>query len=264
MLMMPTIGNRMRSPLFLLLPVFLCLAMGSCSKAIAQDAAAEQLVVCYLEFPPYYYTNSEGEPDGFLLRKTDAILRLAGIDPVYESMPAKRIMHVLRSGAPVCSIGWFKTAEREQFAVFSRAIYTNKPLRILYLKAAAHRFRDKDTLASIMADDSLVLGLLEGYSLGPAVDALIARLSPNMRRVNGNYPQLLRMLSLGRFSCILVAPEEIRSLAGTCRLSEALFEAKSLSDIPSGNSRHLMFGRAVPGLVVERIDNAIVAVDKAK
>jgi polar amino acid transport system substrate-binding protein len=228
----------------------------------ADDAAQLRLLVCYLEFPPYYYTNNAGQPDGFLLGKADAILRGAGISPVYESMPAKRILRALRTNDPVCSIGWFMTEERRSFAKFSHEIYRNKPLEVLYLKENAARFQSRDTLEQLTTDKSLIFGLLEGYSLGPAVDDIIAQGKPSVHRVNGDYPQLVRMLAMNRFTCILVAPEEIESLVMKNRLPRDIFAAKTMSDIPSGNSRHLMFSQGVPDRVIARINAAIDAMDR--
>lgn len=216
-----------------------------------------RLLVCHLEFPPYYYTNSLGEPDGFLLRKTDAVLRAAGVEPIYESMPAKRILELLRSNDPVCSIGWFKTPHREQFAKFSRPIYVNEPLCALMLRKNEFKLDGKDSLAQILADESIALGVLEGYSLGASVDNIIARARPGMRRVNGDYPQLVRMLAVERFTCILVAPEEVESLLRMNRLDQDIFACKGLSDVPAGNARHLMFSMGVPDRIVARIDEVL-------
>jgi Bacterial extracellular solute-binding proteins, family 3. len=244
----------MRTALCILFCLSLMLAV---PDARADNTVQMRLLVCYLEFPPYYYTNSAGEPDGFLLAKTDAILRRAGISPVYESMPAKRILRAMRTTDPVCSIGWFMTDERQDFARFSHEIYRNKPLEVLYLKENAARFQGRDTLAQLTADKSLLFGVLDGYSLGSVVDSIMAREAPSVHLVNGDYPQLVRMLAMNRFTCILVAPEEIESLVSKNRLPRDVFTAKVMSDIPSGNSRHLMFSRGVPDRVVARINAAI-------
>jgi polar amino acid transport system substrate-binding protein len=228
------------------------------------DGGRVKLLVCHLEFPPYYYTNSLGEPDGFLLRKADAVLRAAGIEPVYQSMPAKRILELLGSRDPVCSIGWFKTPHREQFAKFSKPIYVNQALCALMLRQNAFMLDGKDSLAQILADESIVLGVLEGYSLGASVDDIIARARPGMRRVNGDYPQLVRMLAMERFTCILVSPEEVESLLQMARLDGDLFTCKGLADVPTGNTRHLIYSMGVPDRIVARIDEVLSAMGQSQ
>jgi polar amino acid transport system substrate-binding protein len=251
----------MRIVFRLLILLFLCLSLLPARDAAAEEADGRRLLVCHLEFPPYYYTTTGGEPDGFLLRKADAILRLAGIRPVYQSMPAKRIMQLMHAEEPVCSIGWFRTPQREGFARFSKPIYRNEPLHALYLARNGAAFEGKTTLAEIVADKTIVLGLLEGYSLGAEVDEIIASGRPGMRRINGDYAQMVRMLAMERFTCILVAPEEVESLIRKNRLPEDIFASMPLADVPSGNERHLMFSLAVPDDVVARVDQAIEAVD---
>ncbi|WP_285907917.1 substrate-binding periplasmic protein [Pseudodesulfovibrio pelocollis] len=245
-----------------LLAFVLCLISASLFATPA-GAGGSTLLVVHLEFPPYYYTTSSGQPEGFLLRKTANIMRLAGIKPEFQSMPAKRILQVMHSDEPVCSIGWFRTPQREQFAKFSRPIYQNKPLVALHLVRNAGFFRDKHTLADILADPFISMGALEGYSLGTAVDEAIAKARPGMGRVNGDYAQLVRMLAMERFLCILVAPEEKDSLIRVNGLPPDIFASKPLPDIPLGNVRHLMFSRGVPDSFIARIDQAIEAMDAA-
>ncbi|MUM76069.1 transporter substrate-binding domain-containing protein [Pseudodesulfovibrio sp. F-1] len=244
---------------FRLLALVLCLMAVPLSASANEDG--DTLLVVYLEFPPYYYTTSTGRPEGFLLRKTANILRVAGIKPRFQSMPAKRILQLMHSEEPVCSIGWFKTPQREQYAQFSRPIYQNKPLEVLYLINNNDIWDSTHTLAGILADHSISLGVLEGYSLGAPVDEAIARARPGMARVNGDYAQLVRMLAMERFDCILVAPEEKDSLIRVNGLPADIFGSRALPDIPSGNMRHLMFSRGVPASVIERVNQAIKAVD---
>ena len=44
-------------------------------------AVATPLTISYFERPPYYFTNETGTPDGFLVEKTQKILRAAGLPP---------------------------------------------------------------------------------------------------------------------------------------------------------------------------------------
>lgn len=221
-----------------------------------------ELRVLYLEFPPYYFTNNNGEPDGFLVKRADAILRRAGIIPRYESMTAKRVLQDMRTPNATCSIGWFKTPQRESFAKFSKPIYRNKSLEALFIRKDAHRFNGKDTFRQLLQDTSVVLGQVEGYSLGSVTDTLIMESGIKPHFVVGDYPQLVRMLAAEQFSYILVAPEEVDALIKKNRLASDLFETKQMSDIPAGNRRYLMFSRTVPDGIISRVDKAIQSMKK--
>src|SRR5690606_34791512 len=90
--------------------------------------AAEPLAVYYIEKPPYYHSIA-GEPTGFLLERTRAIFSDAQIALRFEARPAKRILlEMEQNREPICSIGWFRTPQREAFALFSLAIYRDEPM----------------------------------------------------------------------------------------------------------------------------------------
>lgn len=240
----------------ILIVCFLLLLVAPSGVSAEDSGLPDSLRVTYLEFPPYYFTNLDGKPDGFLLKKTDKLLRAAGIEPVYESLTAKNVLMELKGLNPVCSIGWFKTPQREKFAQFSTPIYRNLPLHILYLKQNVRNFRGKQSLKDFLEDENLTIGLADGYSYGPAVDEMFAQSKPKTFVVTGEQPQLVRSLAAGEFDYMLAAPEEIRTLVEKNRLSAELFGSLKLADIPAGNERHLMFSRGVPGVVVERINKA--------
>lgn len=246
-------------PLFIGVLVFFC-ALSACAEEGGDESFP--LTVYYIEFPPYYYTDSNDEPAGFLLKKADAVFRAAGIDPLYKSMPAKRVLHEVKGQKDVASIGWFKNPEREKFARFSLPIYRNMPLEIMYLRANELRFRDKFTFEELMGDKSLEVGLLEGYSYGEVVDGFLATSKPRTRYVVGEYPQLVRMLSAGRFDYIFVAPEEATSLINSAGIKPELFMRKRLRDFPPGNVRYLMFSRNVPPSRMELVNKAILSLHK--
>lgn len=130
--------------------------------------------VYYLEFPPYYFTYENRSPGGFLLEKARRVFLRAGIEPEFESRPAKRILQQMDSQSPCASIGWFITPEREEYAVFSQGIYQNQPLQVVYNKEDEVLFEDKKTLSALLEDKTLVLGSLDGYSYGKSVDEAIA------------------------------------------------------------------------------------------
>lgn len=232
---------------------------------LVQPAKGEENVeptpfkVTYLEFPPYYFTNSQGEPDGFLLKKADAIFRSAGLEPVYESQSAKHVLMQMRGLIPICSIGWFKTPKRELFAKFSKPMYQNEPLHVLYLKENEYRLMKMDSLRELLQDKSLTMGRVGGYSYGPVVDQLLKEYNPSVQTVAGEQPQLVRMLAAGHFSYMLAAPEEIETLISMNYLSSDLFKSKRLSDLPAGNKRYLMFSRGISDDVIVRINHAMGA-----
>ena len=256
----------MRSPFRFLgtLMAVLILLGPSVPGRAADGGEPYHLTVEYLEFPPYYYTNSAMQPDGFLLKLADAAFAEAGVHPDYESQSAKLILSHMHSDLPVCSIGWFKTPERETFARFSRKIYQNRPVEVVFLEKNASLFEKHETLASLVRDRSLTLGKAKNYSQGKVADEIIAEGAPRTTLVNGSYADLFRLLAAGEFSYFIVASEYIDYQIRRNHLNVDLFVHKKMADIPEGNIRYLMYSQGVPESVIRRIDKALEKVIKSQ
>ena len=241
----------------------LFLAAALVGPALAADTAQPvDLRVQYIEFPPYYFTSSDGKPDGFLLKLVMQVMEKAGVRAVYESLPAKRVLSNLYSDEPIASPGWFKTPEREAFARFSRPIFENIQLRAVLLKKNAGEFQGLDSLAAILRDRRLRIGLAEGYSLGLQTDAIVADASPNVVRVVGGYSQMLLMLAEERFHYMLMPPDCIPTLIRMNHLNPEIFVAKPLSDVSEGNKRYILYSRGVSDALIQRIDRVLELVKK--
>lgn len=75
----------------------LCLA---CSFAHADEQPTKRTVtVGFFEFPPYSWTDTQGRPQGNLLAFTERLLRKAGYQGRYRSLPGARLYAGLRDGS---------------------------------------------------------------------------------------------------------------------------------------------------------------------
>ncbi|EPR43914.1 ABC-type transporter, periplasmic subunit family 3 [Desulfovibrio sp. X2] len=230
----------------------------ACSLAsAAAHGETNVLRVLYMERPPFYRTEGE-RAGGLLVDITRSVLEEAGITPEFESMPSKRILEELQHpGKAVCSVGWFKTAQREAWAKFSLPIYRNRPLVALVRRSDLPLFQDRHSLASLFADKKLILGRLEGFSFGESVDALLDEGSPAVYSLAGTQRQLVRMLAAGRIDYMLVSPEEVATLLADAGLAPSRFSVLGLRDAPSGNLRYLMCSKAVPDAELRRINDVL-------
>ena len=89
--------------------------------------------VIYIEYPPYYFTNT-GNPDGYLLTRASSVLRCAKLDFRLVGCPSNRALHEVKTASNTISIGWFKTQEREQFAKYSIPLCQARPQMAVFLK----------------------------------------------------------------------------------------------------------------------------------
>lgn len=239
-----------------MLRVLICLlSLLACSKPC--HAGNDALTILYFERPPYYAT-IEGVPGGFLVHLTREIMAEAGVEVVFQEMPARRIIEVIRtSDKPVCSIGWFKTPEREAFASFSLPIYRDQPLAAAFLASGRGPKPGAAAFAQVAADANLVMGLNSAFSYGEKVDAMLKGLAAPPVKVNATQEQLMRMLAARRFDYMLVNPEEAGTLACLSGLSPEDLAEYTYPDLPKGNLRHLMFSQNTPADTLARVNEAI-------
>lgn len=218
--------------------------------------AAEPLVVTYPEKPPYYYTEA-GVARGQLLELATRIFATAGIPAVFAARPAPRALgEVAESGANVCSLGWFKSVEREKFARFSRPIYRDRPIRLLVRADRRKDFENLASLEQVLVAPQFRIGVVAGFSYGMAPDALLQRAGGRVTARVSRVEQLFGMVGHGRIDLAPVNEMEFSHFTRSPQPSALALLA--FADAPPGNLRYLMCGRGVPATTMERIDAAIL------
>lgn len=223
----------------------------------ASWSVADPLTVSYMERPPYYYTQ-EMQPAGFLYERTRAILGQAGIEARFVSLNPRQIFYVVQHSIdPHCSIGWFKTSQREIFARFTDPIYRNRPLVALVKSNLKDQVAALQTLRQFFADQDLTLGRIRSFSYGSYVDGLLEKMNPPSHFHAERQAQLLESLEVGDADYVLVAPEEASTLMSENGFRNGQFFIKQLSDVPAGNLRYLMCSQATGSELIERINRAI-------
>lgn len=224
----------------------------------AHSGAAESLDIFYFEYPPYYHRLENGQASGIIVDLARRVFAEAGVEPKFSFVPAKRILHEIQSGSPVASLGWFKTPEREQLALFSLPIYVNRPSGVFFLREDEDRFRTYDTLEGLLQSGDFFFGRVQGLSEGRDLDAMLAKYEDKTVQVAADSIRLLKMLECRRFDFILMPPEEVDVLLEAAGASGENFMIKAMKDIPRGNLRYIMYSKAVSPDLVRRVDQAIL------
>jgi polar amino acid transport system substrate-binding protein len=220
--------------------------------------SAENLDIFYFEYPPYYHQLENQEASGIIIDIARQVFAAAQVEPTFSFVPAKRILHELQSGRPGASLGWFKTPEREEFALFSLPIYINRPVGVFFLRENESRFSPYSTLEGVLQSGQFVLGRVQGFSEGPELDAMLEKYKDKTVQVAADSVRLLKMLESRRCDFMLVAPEEADTLLEAAQVPGEKFMLRAMSDIPHGNLRYIMYSKAVPQDLIRKIDQAIV------
>ena len=238
----------------IILAFFTLFASWFCSSPVRST----ELNLLYIEYPPYYELNRDGNLDGILVNIANKVFDRAGVKYKYRNMPPKRIMLEMEKGTPVASLGWLKTTEREKFAKFSLPIYLNKPVGVFMLRQNMSRFAEFDSFDQLMDSRKFSIGRIEGHSEGEYLDSMLADHTDKTAWVSTDEVQLIKMLKAKRFDFILLAPEEMDALVNRANCSLDDFHLQAMRDIPNGNARHIMYAKSIDDEFVKMIDKIIV------
>lgn len=215
--------------------------------------AQAPLPVYYIEKPPYYHTHND-QPVGFLLERAARVFDAAGIAVRFESRPAKRILHdIAHLQTAACSIGWFKTPEREAFAWFSPPIHQDAPMRVLTRRDTAARI-DAQAERALLFKGPLRLGLVDGFSYG-TLDADLKDVKSYM--VTAPPAQIVQMLVANRIDYTLIDALEWPYMTAALERGVEVLSQIRLVDMPPGQYRYLMCSRALNDAGRARIEQAI-------
>ncbi len=201
-----------------------------------------------------------GVPKGTFLPVAAAVAREAHLNVVWEALPQPRLIEQARTNQPnYCAVGVYQTRERSTFAKFSRPFFLDKPLVVVALKSREAEIRKHGSFAALTADTNLRIGLLEGFSYGPTLDGILAKMSGNVDRIAGTPMQNISKLVLGRFDYTVgIAEETPRGVDGNDVAAKEL-AVIDFPDMAPGAARHFMCSPAVEDAVIRRLDAAIRA-----
>lgn len=217
----------------------------------------DPLHLSFPENPPLAFSNGTGVPRGRFIDALNQRSGAAGLKLSYESRPAKRILAEVRADrAPICSLGWFKTPERETFAKFSRPIYRDRGVTIVS-SLPASTYTGITSLQQLLGRGTWRIGAISGLSYGADVDRILAANATMVERPTVTVDQMLRIVSAGRVPLAVVAEEHLNWFleheGGDTKLVRL-----SLSDLPkTGPQRFIMCSRRTPDDLIKAIDALI-------
>jgi len=226
--------------------------------ANGRDASSAPLEFVYPDRPPYYQIEN-GRPAGLFYDIATRVLAEAGLVATFSEMPSKRILLQMQhdESCALCSFGWFKTPEREAFAVFSLPVHQDPPLLAVFLSRKAPKGNTERSLSSLLADKAVTVGVVGGWSYGEKIDVQLKQARGQVVEVLDRHQQA-HMLAGGRFQCTLVREDELANLLELGGLGSEDVKAVQLQDSSTGSVRYIMCGRGVPKEVLERINAAII------
>ncbi|WP_426415394.1 substrate-binding periplasmic protein [Aestuariirhabdus sp. LZHN29] len=165
---------------------------GYCGIAIvamllALPAHAEsRLMLGYVEFPPFFYTDARGEPRGEIIDMARKVAELAGYELSAASFPPKRLEKNLVEGRIDLWIGLDTFARMKANTLSSKTVVSTIELR-------AYHEADMAPIGDLKQLSGMRVGVYHGYSYGgwmsriqdPAsgIEPVVVRMRPNAAKM---------------------------------------------------------------------------------
>lgn len=190
----------------------LCLSM-----LIAPHLISAKDEVTWMEavMPPYFIKTGpyQGEGYGDVIAE---IIRenLTGYTHETITTNITRHFYAFKQGEKVCSIGLYRTPEREEFMHFSIPSFLTLPAVIIIKADQYQAFGGRPTvrLTDILTDEDLVIGISKDRSYGAATDQVLQQYAGNANVVEFSGQELslnlFRMLMMNRLDGLIGLPEE--------------------------------------------------------
>lgn len=184
-------------------------------------SAAEKLIWLDISFPPYSFAGApesgEGYCDGGMMTAIDS---MPDYDHKVRQMQFARFLKLLKTKPNYCYSCLFKTAEREEFMVFSKPYAYSESIMVIARARDADRYRPfldasgKLDLAAMMGAGLATVSVIHGRSYGTLIDSVLAsyRETEAIATLSSSTSlelQVRRLISLEAYDIILGYPAEL-------------------------------------------------------
>jgi len=165
--------------------------------------------------PPFFIQSGGQQDQGYGDIITD-IIQQGLVDYEHDTITTNITRHFykFKQGEKVCSVGLYRTPEREEFMYFSMPSFLTLPPVLIIKKDGLSRFGNRTSvqLAEILNDKKLMVGMSKDRSYGTTTDDILKKHkgSGNIIESTGQELSLnlFKMLLKGRLDGIVGLPEE--------------------------------------------------------
>lgn len=192
-----------------------CLGLLLFSVAPQPVSARDNLIWMEAVLPPFFIQSGPNLEQGYGDVITH-ILQKHLPDYTHEEINTNitRHFYMFKQGEHVCSVGLYKTPEREEFMYFSMPSFITLPPVIIIKKENGAKFNNKSTVSldAVLGDNTLMIGLAKDRSYGNTLDEILKRHQGQANLVEFTGQELslnlFKMLILGRLDGLIGLPEE--------------------------------------------------------
>ncbi len=184
-------------------------------SVFAAAPVKEDVIWMEAVFPPFFIQSGPLQNQGYGDTITH-ILQRAMPEYNHEEITTNITRHFykFKQGEHVCSVGLYKTPEREGFMYFSMPSFITLPPVIIVKKDNLGKFNQQSTasLDAVLDNANLMIGLAKDRSYGNTLDEVLKRHQGQTNVVEFTGQELshnlFKMLMLGRLDGLIALPEE--------------------------------------------------------
>jgi uncharacterized protein (TIGR02285 family) len=197
--------------------ILLACALFSLMIATLPSLSQAKDTVSWMEavMPPFFIQEGSSKGKGYGDEITKIIQQqLTGYEHDEVITNITRHFYKFKQGEQVCSVGLYRTPEREKFMYFSLPSFLTLPPVIIIRKDrhAAFNNRASVSLGEILRNKTLMIGLVKDRSYGTTLDGILAqhKEQKNVVKFTGQElsHNLFKMLMMDRLDGLIGLPEE--------------------------------------------------------
>lgn len=196
-------------PLFAL--SFVLILLMAPAQLLAKDSVSWMEAV----FPPFLIQSGVNQEKGYGDVVTDILQEhLAEYEHEEVITNITRHFYKFKQGEKVCSVGLYRTPEREEFMYFSVPSFLTLPPVIVIKKDSLAKFGNQTTVSldAVLNNKEIMIGLAKDRSYGATLDTILERHmgQPNLVEFTGTELSLnlFKMLTRNRLDGLVGLPEE--------------------------------------------------------
>ena len=229
----------------------------TCSLAYGEVPTTPGKLTLYYEDRIPYVVPVMGEGlIGFIASRVTSVMEDAGIPYEWSLLPYQFQQDTLkRNQKPACAIGAFKTRAREEYLLYSKPIYQNRPLVIF----ANHinNFSSYKNIRSLLADKQKRLLVKRGYAYGNYLDRIIKEENPTLSHSDKRNVGMMNEVLAGKADYLIGVPEELEMLVKLMDLNPNQYQIIQFADITEGEYRHIACALNVGQATIDKINQSI-------
>ena len=230
---------------------------GVFALTIALTALAEApIILLYSERPPFMQKQSDGSVTGATATPVIRAFTKAAIPfELREASPARRLLDVKENKRRVCSMGFYKTTERESYARYSKPVsQDSKMIGLVNAKLPTPSDVSVETL--LQREDVSVL-IKESIVYGPYLESQFSKMKARRVRTAAEFAQLFEMIKRERAQLLFMPEEEAHFYLNEAGYSTADFKLIQFVGMPAGEQRYIMCSMQVDEATMGQLNKVI-------